>query len=928
MKTSSAGSLVVSDTPMMRQFNALKEAYPDCILFFRAGDFYEMFGEDARRASDALQIALTTRNKGSPNEVPMCGVPFHACEQYLNRLTAQGFKVAIAEQMEDPATAKGLVRREVVRVVTPGTTVSGALLEGDRHRYIAAVEPRGSGQTVGLALADLSTGLFEVAEFGAEERERLWDFLRLEQPREILLPQGRTPSEQQTIAAFQEELARRLKDQPGGEPRTEAAPGPWFDLKQAERALSGHFRVAGLDGFGVAGLPAAVAAAGALLTYLKETQKSELSHLTQLRERSLRTRMRLDEATVAHLELFESRAQGGARHTLFGVLNLTRTPMGARLLRDWLGEPLLDPAAIEARLDGVAELAEDAVSREALRRVFAQIRDLERSVARIGLPVAGIADIVALREALGAVQLLPPFFSAFACPALRELARGFDPLEDVYLYLRGRFLEEPGLRLSEGGYIAAGVLPELDALRELARGSKEVLAGLEATERERTGIGSLKVRYNRVFGYYLEVTRAHQDKVPADWQRKQTLVNAERFTTPALQEIEDRLLSAEERIQELEQAEFDSTRQILGGYARRMQRTARAVAELDTLAALAQAARENGYVRPTLRAADAPRRIAIVQGRHPVIERIALDEPFVPNDVLLDAEEGQILLITGPNMAGKSTVMRQVALIQLMAQAGSFVPARSAELSLADRLFTRVGAADNLARGQSTFLLEMIEAANILHHATAASLVILDEIGRGTSTFDGISIAWAMVEHLHQAGALTLFATHYHELTQLAQELRRVRNFNVSIVEDGDRLAFTRKLVPGEADKSYGIQVARMAGLPAPVVARAHEVMELLVAGSLPGGAGGAEMSVGASAGAAAGVEGKGRAGRAPGRKSRNRPEREPAGQLSMLAPDAAAPAERLVAEELRSLDINVLTPLEALNLLGRLKARLSSDEV
>ncbi len=551
MKTSGASSLVVSDTPMMRQFNALKEAYPDCILFFRAGDFYEMFGEDARRASEALQIALTTRNKGSANEVPMCGVPFHACEQYLNRLTAQGFKIAIAEQMEDPATAKGLVRREVVRVVTPGTTVSGALLEGDRHRFIAAIEPRGAGRPIGLALADLSTGLFEVAEFGPEERERLWDFLRLEQPREILLPQGRSPAEQQAVDAFQAELGRRLKDQPGGDPRTEAAPGAWFDEKQATRTLTQHFRVAGLAGFGVEGLHAAVAAAGALLAFLKETQKSDLSHITQLRERSLRAHMRLDEATVGHLELFENRAQGGSRHTLFGVLNLTRTPMGARLLRDWLGEPLLDAAAIEARLDGVAELAGDAVSREALRRVFAQIRDLERTVARIGLPVAGMADIVALREALGAVQLLPPFFREFACAALQDLAREFDPLEDVYLYLKGRFLEEPSLRLSEGGYIAAGVVPELDALRELARTSKEVLAGLEATERERTGIGSLKVRYNRVFGYYLEVTRVHQAKVPADWQRKQTLVNAERYTTPALQEIEDRLLSAEERIQEL-----------------------------------------------------------------------------------------------------------------------------------------------------------------------------------------------------------------------------------------------------------------------------------------------------------------------------------------------------------------------------------------
>jgi DNA mismatch repair protein MutS len=910
MKTPTKTPRDEAGTPMMRQFNALKEAYPDCILFFRSGDFYEMFGEDARRGSEALQIALTTRNKGSENEVPMCGVPYHAYEQYLNRLTAQGFKVAIAEQMEDPSTAKGLVRREVVRVVTPGTTVSGALLEGDQHRYIAAIEPRHTGEPIGVALADLSTGLFEVIQFGAGERERLWDFLLLEQPREILLPQGRSPKDKQDLDAFREELSRRFKGQAGGDPHVESAANAWFDSAQATRLLTQHFQVASLAGFGIDGLPAAVAAAGALLAYLRDTQKSDLSHITQVRERSLGQRMRLDDATIEHLELFENRMHGGARHTLFGVLNLTRTPMGARLLRDWLGEPLLDAQAIDRRLDGVEELAANAVSREALRQVFAQIRDLERTVARISLPIAGIADIVALREALGAVQLLPPLLGELQAPAFRDLARDFDPLEDVYFYLKDRFLEEPSLRLSDGGYIAAGILPELDSLRALSRNSKDVLAALEARERERTGIGSLKIRYNRVFGYYLEVTRAHQAKAPADWQRKQTLVNAERFTTPELQEIEDKLLSAEERIQELEQTEFNNARAILGGYARRMQRTARTIAELDALGAFAQVARENAYVRPTLLAGGPSRRLEIREGRHPVIERIALDEPFVPNDVLLSADEQQILLITGPNMAGKSTVMRQVALIQLMAQAGSFVPAASAELSVADRLFTRVGAADNLSKGQSTFLLEMIEAANILNHAGPKSLVILDEIGRGTSTFDGISIAWAMVEHLHGVGALTMFATHYHELTQLAEELARVRNYNVSIIEDGDRLAFTRKLVPGEADKSYGIQVARMAGLPPQVVDRAHEVMDSLVTGSLPAAA----LPAGRQAMAPRGRKARGRAA-------------DPNGQLTMLPEIPTYAASHPVLDELKAVDINRLTPLEALNLVSRLRERLTSEE-
>jgi DNA mismatch repair protein MutS len=897
-----AMGLVKADTPMMRQFNAMKQAYPDCILFFRSGDFYEMFGEDAKRASDVLQIALTTRNKNTENEVPMCGVPYHAYEQYLNKLTAAGFKVAICEQMEDPAAAKGLVRREVVRVVTPGTTVSAPLLEADQHRYLMAIEPRLVEKPIGVALVDLSTGRFEALEFPAGADGRLLEFLRLESPREVLLPEPRNPREQERIAALRAGIAERLRGQEAAAPHIEQAPAAWFDPQRAQRRLNEQFKTVNLSGFGVERLDTSLRAAGALLAYLSETQKSGLAHLTQIRERQLERRMRLDESSLSHLEVFENPAPGGKRHTLFGVLNQTRTAMGARLLRDWLAHPLLDKAAIEARLEAVEELAGNSAARAALREVFAQIRDLERIIARISLPVAGIADIVALREALGAAQFLPPLLAELKAPLVREIAADFDPMEDIHRYLKERFLEAPCLRIAEGGYIAAGVSPELDHLRELSQNRRAVISRLEAEEREKTGIGSLKIRYNKVFGYYLEISRVHQHKVPAAYLRKQTLVNAERFTTPQLQELEEQILGAEQRIIELEMAQFQSAREILGGYARRMQATARQVALLDVLCALAQVAQDNGYIRPTLLGPESPRRLLIRAGRHPVIERIAFDEPFIPNDVELDAQERQILLITGPNMAGKSTVMRQVALIQLMAQTGSFVPADQAELCLVDRLFTRVGASDNLSRGQSTFMLEMNEAANILNNATPNSLIILDEIGRGTSTFDGISIAWAMVEHLHGLGALTLFATHYHELTQLAQELPRVRNYNVAIREQGEHLVFTRKLIPGEADRSYGIQVARLAGLPAPVIARAHEVMENLTNG--------AEAAVAAPEPR---PSHPGRASTAALSKGRQ--------QLSFLS------ESHPVVEDLKTLDLDRMTPLDALTWLHRMKARVTKGD-
>ncbi|MCZ6556372.1 MAG: DNA mismatch repair protein MutS [SAR324 cluster bacterium] len=894
--------LVKANTPMMKQFNAIKGAYPDCIIFFRAGDFYEMFGDDAVRASEILNIALTTRNKDSANAVAMCGVPYHAYEQYLNRLTAAGLKVAICEQMEDAAQAKALVRREVVRVVTPGTTLSAQLIEDDRAHYLVAIELRPAGKPVGLALADLSTGQFEVLEFAREDSGSLWAFLLREQPREILLPEPRNEKEGESLEVFRAELVERLRVVSDAGCALEEVPSSWFEPAAATRRLNGHFNTTNLAGFGVEGLDTALRAAGALLAYLDNTQKCDMAHITQLRQRRTDTVMWLDEATLTNLELFDNPAPGAKRHTLFAVLNHSATPMGARLLRRWLGQPLLDGEAIEARLAAVGELLAKPMETNRLRKIFSAVRDLERTVGRISLPVAGIADVLTLRESLGALQDLPEALEGWEAQLLAEVAENFDPMSEVHRYLSERILPEPSLKLTEGGYIASGVSAELDELRELTRDSRQVISALEAREREATGISSLKIRFNRVFGYYLEISKVHQDKIPATYVRKQTLVNAERYTTLELGEIEEKILGAEERIGALEYGAFQELRSVLAGYARRMQAAAEQIALMDALGALAHAARENNYTRPTILPADAPRRILIESGRHPVLERIDLDEPFIPNNLELDGETQQIVIITGPNMAGKSTVMRQVALIQLMAQIGAFVPAQRAELSLVDRIFTRVGASDNLSRGQSTFMMEMNEAANILNNATPHSLIVLDEIGRGTSTYDGISIAWAMVEHLHQLGAMTLFATHYHELTQLARELPRLKNFHISIEEEGERLVFPRKLTRGEADKSYGIQVARLAGLPSAVVERAHAVMDDLTA---------------ASDGTVVLTPSRERIGgqASPQEAARVRQ------QLSFLS-DAHP-----TLEEIRALELDGITPREALQFLYRVRARLDEGK-
>ncbi|MDH4225371.1 MAG: DNA mismatch repair protein MutS [Deltaproteobacteria bacterium] len=901
-------SLVDSKTPMMVQFNALKQEHPDCVLFFRSGDFYEMFGKDAEVASEILEIALTTRNKTTENAVSMCGVPHHAYEQYLNKLTAAGIKVAIAEQMEEATPGKGLVRREVVRVVTPGTTVASQLLQSDSNLYIAALEHRLKNSPFGLALADLSTGEFELLEFPKEDLARLEGFLQRVRPRELLMPEPRQQTDLEAATgeaeAFAARLTGTLKTESGTGPHLEILPRSWWESSTANTRLTRHFQVAGLDGFGVGHLMTAQRAAGALLAYLEQTQKCDLNHLSQLRPRRLDNVMWLDEATLRNLEVFDNPQPGGKRHTLFTVLNKTRTAMGARTLRRWLSAPLVDRQSIVERQSAVEELKSNLMGLEKLREDLARIRDLERLIGRVSLPVAAIADVIQMREALSGVGRLPGHMGWFACPLLDQLAREFDPLEDIHHFLESRFLEEPSLKVTEGGFIAQGVLPELDQLRALSANSREVLSELEAREKAATGISTLKIRFNRVFGYYLEASRTNQDKIPAHYIRKQTLVNAERYTTLELQALEEKILEAEEKINQLEYDEFQSIRTILGGYARRMQETARQIATLDCLAALAQAAQEYNYARPEILPRTTPPALSITAGRHPVVERIDFDEPFVPNNLDMAGDDNQILLLTGPNMAGKSTTMRQVALIVLMAQTGSFVPARAASLTLADRIFTRVGASDNLARGQSTFMLEMTEAANILNNATPASLIILDEIGRGTSTFDGISIAWAMAEALHQLGPLTLFATHYHELTQLTRELPRVRNFNIAIREEGDHLVFTRKLRPGEADKSYGIHVAKLAGLPQAVIRRADQVMEELVRGA----SNTADGMIPAQ----------------PNQPDQNtsppQPEPRSAPQKSQLS---FLNETHPVVEELKGLNLEQMTPLDALNTLHRLQKRL-----
>src|SRR5208283_2809100 len=810
-------------TPLMQQYHAVKSRYPHALLLFRLGDFYELFYEDAIIAARELQITLTSRNREKGQPIPMCGVPYHAVDGYIAKLIRAGFKVAICEQMEQPGPGKKLVRREVSRVITPGTATDVSVLDARENNFLAAASHNPTLSVIGLALVDLSTGEFLATEFvGPHAEESLRDELQLLRPRETLLPRPQQLFETAKVS---------LLDGAGG---VESRLEDWiFQRDYAERILREQFGVAELTGFGLDDHPQAQSAAGAIIHYLRENAArgddapsvEALRHLDRIRFYEQHDTLVLDPVTARNLELlspiFTEESKSSGPTTLIAALDSTVTGMGARLLRSWILRPLIDPDAISARLDAVAHLLKQTVVRGEIRKELRGIQDLERLTSRITLGLASPRELLALRRSLAQLPVLKNFLTpppSGGSDLIRILHDEIDELTDVRERLEKALSDEPPAVATEPGIIRSGFHPELDELRNLSQHSKTIIASMEDRERKRTGINSLKIRFNQVFGYYIEISKPNLPNAPADYERKQTLVNAERFTFTELKEYERKILAADERILEIERQLFIDLRSSIAAKASRLRKTASAIAQLDVLASFAKLAADRSYTRPEFTSTG---ELLIVAGRHPVIEELLKQkgERFIPNDLCFEPGRQQLLLITGPNMGGKSTYLRQAALIVLMAQMGSFVPARQARLPITDRIFTRIGASDNLARGRSTFLVEMSEVAVILHHATPSSLVLLDEIGRGTATFDGLSIAWAVVEHLQKnTRARTLFATHYHELTELAELLPTVKNIHVSVKETPNEIIFLRRVEPGSADKSYGIEVARLAGLPRSVI--------------------------------------------------------------------------------------------------------------
>jgi DNA mismatch repair protein MutS len=799
---------------MMRQYHEVKRRFPGKLVFFRLGDFYEMFYEDAVLASRELEITLTARNKdknGAP--IPLCGVPYHSVDGYIARLLKKGYKIAICEQVEDPRTAKKLVHREVTRVMTPGTVVEELLLDSKDHNYLACLLPGSEG--MGLALIDLSTADFLATDFtGDSAWQKMVDELSRFSPRELILPEEGN-----------DELRRRL----GRDWSGEWVPSPledWaFNFDYAHRLLLEHFGVASLEGFGCEGRPLAVSAAGALIHYLRSTQIDALAKIARLRFLDTSAFLRLDSSTVTNLELVES-LDGGRKGSLLALIDQTRTAMGGRMLKALLMTPVLDRSLIERRLDAVESLTRDIPARDRLARNLAEIHDLERLASRVAAAVANPREIMALRDSLEAVPAVRARLELFSAPRLVEIRGLLDDMTDIVRLIQDAIADDPPASANDPGIIRPGYASELDEMRSIRASGREYLVSFEARERRRTGIHSMKVKYNQVFGYFIEVTKSNLPMVPPDYVRKQTLVNCERFITEELQVYEDKVLHAEERIAILEKELFVALRLAIAAQVSRIQATARLLAEVDVYTALADVAQKNGYARPEIVDGD---EIYIQEGRHPMVE--FQSRPFIPNDLYMNTAADQLLILTGPNMGGKSTYLRQTALIVILAQIGSFVPARSVRLGIVDRIYTRVGASDNLARGRSTFMVEMLETANILNTATNRSLILLDEVGRGTATFDGLSIAWAVAEYLVQNPhhrAKTLFATHYHELTRMAHVHAGVKNYCMAIQEAGKEIIFLRKVMPGTADKSYGVEVARLAGLPREVVQRAAEILERL----------------------------------------------------------------------------------------------------
>jgi DNA mismatch repair protein MutS len=878
-------------TPLMRQYAAVKKEHPTALLFFRLGDFYELFFDDAVVAAKELQITLTSRNKEKGIAVPMCGVPYHAAEGYIGKLIRKGFKVAICEQMEDPRLAKKLVRREVTRVVTPGTAADSSL-GSDENNFLAAIAQ--VGDRVGFAALDLSTGEFRATEFSGEGAlRRVQEELEQLRPRELLY--GSTAPLFEQRDAQQPSLARaenRRLPPHGSAAPTETPLDDWiFAPDHALPLVENHFGVLSLEGFGLAGRTAAACAAGATLYYVRSTQRGSLDHVDRIGWYERQNCLVLDAVTVRNLELIEPLFAGtDAGLTLFRCIDCAVTPMGKRLLRAWLLRPSLDLQEINGRLDAVHAGVKDIFAREELRHALDGVLDLERLLSRVTLEAANPRDMLALAASLGKLPAIRNASQRLVSERLATLHGLLDELSDVRERIQKTIVPEPPLSFAEGGVVASGLDRELDELRELSRNSKAVLAHIEQRERERTGISSLKVKFNSIFGYYIEVSKSNLHLAPQDYERKQTLVGAERFTTSELKEYEAKILDAQEKIVEIERRIFTELRTAIAGEAKRIRQTALALAEVDVLASFAHVAALRNYCRPQF--VDGPGEMEIIDGRHPVIEQQELmggSEWFVPNDLYLNGATHNILLLTGPNMGGKSTYLRQTALTVILAQMGSFVPARSAKLDLVDRVFTRIGASDNLARGRSTFMVEMTETAAILHTATARSLILLDEVGRGTSTYDGLAIAWAAVEYLHaRVRAKTLFATHYFELTELADQLSGVKNFHVSVKEAASGIVFLRKVEPGAADRSYGIEVAKLAGLPIEVVQRAREVL--------------AEHEF---------AERQATSHLSPGVSP-------PAAQLTIFTP-----LSQPVVDKVRDVDLNRLTPLEALNLLAELKKEI-----
>ena len=800
-------------SPMMEQYVATKEKYKDCILFYRLGDFYEMFFDDAILASKELEITLTGKDCGMEERAPMCGIPFHAADTYINQLVKKGYKVAIGEQVEDPKLAKGLVKREVIRIVTPGTNLSSESLEESKNNYLMCISY--VGKNYGISVTDLSTGVFKTCQI--QQAEKVVDEINKFQPSEVLYQAGVEQVEE--IHAVCERLQVSHTE----------APDYYFNLETDEETLKRQFHINSIEGLGLKDSPACVASCGALMQYLHETQMSSLSHINHIETYSVDSFMILDSATRRNLELTETLRDKQKRGSLLWVLDKTKTAMGARKLREFVEQPLLYKDAIEKRLDAIESINKELIVREELREYLNTIYDLERLLTRIALKTANPRDLLAFKTS---IQYLPDIYNLLRelpCERINEIYEDYDSLEDLYDLLEQAIVEEPPVSIKEGGIFKQGYRDEIDELRLAKTECKTWLADLESKEREKTGIKGLKIKYNKVFDYYFEVTNSFKSLVPDYFIRKQTLVNAERFTTDELNTLSGKILGAEDKLYALEYDCYVELREKLAAALVRVQKMAGYIAELDALCSLAYVADKNNYVRPSLNTDGV---IDIKGGRHPVVEKMLANDSFVENDTYLNNAESRISIITGPNMAGKSTYMRQTALITLMAQIGSFVPAESANIGLCDRIFTRVGASDDLASGQSTFMIEMNEVANILRNATKDSLLILDEIGRGTSTFDGLSIAWAVVEYIADPnilGAKTLFATHYHELTELEGKLSSVNNFCIAVQEEGDDIVFLRKIIKGGADRSYGIQVARLAGVPEPVLKRAREICNELI---------------------------------------------------------------------------------------------------